>query len=76
MKNYKIDMDKSVYQLCKEEPKIKEILNEIGFVDIMKPGMLNTAGRVMTLRKGSVMKKIGLEDIKSTFYKHGYELIE
>ena len=76
LKNYKIDIDKSVYQLCKEEPKVKEILYEIGFVDIMKAGMLNTAGRVMTLRKGSLMKKIDLEDIKSTFHKYGYELTE
>ena len=33
------------------------ILAEIGFVDILKPGMLNTAGRFMTIPKGAAMRK-------------------
>jgi hypothetical protein len=47
-------------------------MNELGFSDITKPGMLNTAGRFMTIRKGALLKKISLEQIAGAFEKHGF----
>ena len=47
-----IDLSKSVHDLCVLFPEIKGIMEELGFKDITKPGMLNTAGRFMTLPKG------------------------
>ncbi len=38
-------------------PEIKDILVESGFNDVVKPMMLQTAGKIMTLRKGSNFKK-------------------
>ena len=40
------------------------------------PGMLNTAGRIMTLEKGAKMKKISIEEIKKKLEEKGYQLAE
>jgi hypothetical protein len=69
-----IDLNKTVYELCNEYPELKEILAQIGFVDIVKPGMLATAGRFMTIPKGATLKKIDLEKIKQNFAEHGFEI--
>ncbi|NLL72466.1 MAG: DUF1858 domain-containing protein [Clostridiales bacterium] len=69
-----IDLNRSVYDLCKESPELVEILHELGFVDIVKPGMLNTAGRFMTLIKGAKMKKISLDKIKDALNQKGYDV--
>lgn len=66
----------TVYHLCTEFPQIMDILEEIGFKDIKKPGMLHTAGRFMTLNKGAAMKKINPDRMKEAFLKHGYEYAE
>jgi hypothetical protein len=51
-------------------------MQELGFTDITKPGMLNTAGRFMTLPKGAAMKGIGLDVIKTAFEKNGFTVHE
>ncbi len=71
-----IDLGKTVYELCSLDPAIKEILSELGFQDITKPGMLNTAGRFMTIPKGAAMKKISMENVQQAFKLHGYEIKE
>lgn len=70
-----LDLNKSVYDLCREYPELPEILHDLGFVDIAKPGMLSTVGRFMTIKKGAVMKKISMETIKDTLSKNGYDVI-
>ena len=52
-----IDLTRSVHSLCSEYPEIASIMAELGFTDIVKPGMLATAGRFMTIPKGAAMKK-------------------
>ncbi|MCK5811628.1 MAG: DUF1858 domain-containing protein [Clostridiales bacterium] len=66
----------TIYDLLTTYPNIKEIMVELGFLDIVKPGMLQSVGRFMTIEKGSKMKNIGLELIKKTFYNHGYLIID
>ncbi len=70
----KIQSDASVYDLVTAYPKIQEIMVSLNFKDIVKPGMLQTAGRVMTLKKGATLKKINWETMKDTFKKNGFEL--
>lgn len=70
-----VDLDQTVHALCTADPRIAEILAEAGFRDVTRPGMLNTAGRFMTIPKGAAMKRIPLEDIKRTFESHGYAVI-
>lgn len=71
-----IDLNKTVYELCSQNEDIAGILAEIGFKDITKPGMLNTAGRFMTIPKGARAKGFDLEEIKKEFIKRGYEIKE
>lgn len=68
----RIDLNKSVYEICKEYPEVIEIMKEIGFSDIAHPGMLNTAGRFMTIPKGAEMKKINMDTIKEAFESRGF----
>lgn len=70
-----IDLSKSVYEICTKYPDIIEIMKDLGFESIANPGMLNTAGRFMTIAKGAAMKNIPLEKIKERFEKEGYEII-
>lgn len=67
-----INLNSTVHDLCKKHPEIINILEQLGFKDITKPGMLNTAGRFMTLTKGAAMKKIDLADIKKTLEQNGF----
>jgi hypothetical protein len=71
-----IDFNKSIYELSKENPQITKIMQSLGFDDISKPVMLNTAGRFMTIPKGAKMKGIELSKITSAFIEKGYEVIE
>lgn len=71
-----IDLSRSVHDLCKQYPEVIGIMQELGFADIVNPGMLMTAGRFMTIPKGAKLKKISLDTIKSTFARHGYTIIE
>lgn len=67
-----VDMQKTVYELTRDYPEIIEILKDLGFSDIVKPGMLQTAGRFMTLPKGAAMKKIELEHIRQVLEANGF----
>lgn len=71
-----IDLSKTVYDLCNENPELLQALDEIGFHDIIKPGMLPTVGRFMTLKKGSAAKKIDMQFIKDELIRRGYEIKE
>lgn len=71
-----IDLSKSVYEICREHPDIVEIMKELGFESIASPGMLNTAGRFMTIPKGASMKNISMDRIKEAFHNKGYEIQE
>ena len=71
-----IDMNKSVYEICKEYPEIIDIMKELGFESITAPGMLNTAGRFMTIPKGAAMKKIPMSTVSEVFLNKGYQMKE
>ena len=70
-----LDLDRTVYELCTGDPEIAGILQEAGFSDVTKPGMLNTAGRFMTIPKGAQMKRIDLAEVKRIFAERGYEVV-
>lgn len=69
-----IDLSKTVYELCTEDPSIIEIMKELGFEQITKQGMLQSVGRMMTIPKGARMRKIDLSLIIETFENHGYSV--
>ncbi len=69
-----IDFSKTVYELCKADEQIAVILAGLGFKDILRPGMLATAGRFMTIPKGAAFRKIDMDIIKSAFIAQGYKI--
>ncbi|MEK3790181.1 DUF1858 domain-containing protein [Paenibacillus sp. FSL R7-0204] len=71
-----LKLDEPVFELVTRHPEVVEIMVELGFRDIAKPGMLQTAGRFMTLSKGMKLKKIELETVRLAFWQHGFEIIE
>lgn len=71
-----IHLSKSIFEICKENPEVIEIMKELGFDNIGNPAMLNTAGRFMTISKGAAMKNISLEHIKDVFINKGFIMIE
>lgn len=70
-----IDFSKSLYELVSQYPEMKEIMLGIGFNEMTKPGMLQTAGRYMTIPKGAKMKKIPLETIIQAFEEAGFQIV-
>lgn len=71
-----ISLNNSIYNLSVEYPDVVDIMVQLGFSDITRPGMLQTVGRVMTLSKGAKMKNIGLEKIREVFLAEGFEIDE
>lgn len=67
-----IDFSKTLFELVTEYPEVKQIMSELGFNAINQPGMLQTAGRYMTIPKGAQMKKIPLEQIVAAFETSGF----
>ncbi len=71
-----IDINQTIYELHNQYPEIITIMSELGFDNITKPGMLQTAGRVMTLPKGCRMKNIPLQTVITAFQNHGFSIKE
>jgi len=71
-----IDFSKTVYELCKEDLQVIEVMKELGFEQITNPVTLNTVGRFMTIPKGAAMKNIELGKIKEEFSRRGYSIKE
>ncbi|MGT2637350.1 DUF1858 domain-containing protein [Streptococcus ratti] len=73
--NNTIDLSKPVAEVLKEHPEIKELLIDLGFKPLANPAMLNTVGKVTSLKTGSKMAGVSLDDIKKTLIFNGYEVI-
>lgn len=71
-----IDFSQTVYDLTTEYPEIIPLLKELGFENITKPGMLQTAGRVMTIPNGCRMKNISFDAVKEAFKNNGFNISE
>lgn len=71
-----ISLNTSIYDLVKKYPEIVEVLFTIGFKEITKPMMLNTAGRIMNLKKGARMRDIEIEVIIDALEAAGFMIME
>jgi len=72
MEQTRIDLNETVYVLCTKHPELTAILSELGFTDITKPGMLQSAGRFMTPVKGAALKHIAIDEIVVALAAHGH----
>ena len=71
-----IDLRKTVHELCSADPELTFLLAELGFTEILKPIMLNTVGKIMTVPKGAAMRGIELTMIVQTLEARGYTVID
>lgn len=71
-----INLNNSIYDVCNKNPEMLDIMYGYGFHEIVKPGMLKTVGRVITISKGAAMKKLNLDEIKKDLLDRGYEIQE
>jgi len=67
-----LDLTRSVYELCTTYPKVKEVMAQVGFDEITKPGRLQTMGRLMTIPKGCQAKGIALADVVAALQEAGF----
>ena len=70
-----VDFTIPIKKLADEYPDFVQIMVDCGFTRIKIPGMLNTVGRVMTIRLGASAMNLNLATIKKTFEAHGYQVI-
>lgn len=71
-----IDLSQSVQTLVKNDPEVAVILAGLGFTEILKPGMLQTVGRIMTVKKGATLRGIDYQKVVAAFTERGYEVKE
>ena len=69
-----IDLNETVFRLCAQYPELAEAMAAIGFNDIVKPGMLNTAGRFMTNPKGAALQKLDLNQVIQKLSEYGFSV--
>ena len=70
----RIDLKKSVYELCTDYPELVQIMDDLGFKDITNKTQLNTIGRVMTIPKGAIVKGIDMIDVVLALKNNGFVL--
>lgn len=70
-----IDLNLPVAEIINQHPEVKDILVELGFKPLTNPAMLNTVGKVTSLKTGSKMTKIPLDRIQQVLECNGYEVI-
>lgn len=70
----KINLNKSVYELTKENEELIDILYELGFEDITKKSMLNTVGKFTTIPKAAKVKNIDMMDIIMKLMSSGFDI--
>lgn len=73
MQMKQLNLAKSVYELTQEYPELVDVLSDIGFTDITKPGMLQSAGRFMTIPKGAKLKRFNLNEVLAALRERGFE---
>ena len=68
----KIYITKTVYENFNNDEKGLYIMKTLGFSDIVKPKMLSSVGKVMTLKQGARLQNIDIEVIKRVFKEYNY----
>jgi len=65
----------TVYAITNQYPELTNILVDFGFIQMKLPQMLQTAGRIMTLEKGCMMRGFDYNKLKEILKEHGFEVV-
>lgn len=71
----KIDLNAKLFDLVKQDENLQQVLFDIGFKEVVKPGMLKTVGKIMTLNKGAKLRKIDINYIIKILKEKGYKVV-
>ena len=71
-----VDFNDSLANIIKQYPELLDILYDFGFTQIKAPGMLQTAGKFMTLKMGCELRKINISDLENHLINLGYTINE
>lgn len=69
-----IDGNRVVYDLIQDYPDLKPVLVAIGFKPLNNDKMLNTVGRMMSLKNGAKQINLSIDDLKEHLETKGYRL--
>lgn len=72
-KNKLLDLQTPIKTFAQRYPHFAQDMYDIGFTRIKIPGMLNTVGRVMTIKLGAKAMGFKLADVKKKLQQKGYE---
>lgn len=67
-----INLDLSLYEILNQYPELIDVFYDFGFTQIKLPGMIQTAGRFMTLRQGCELRKLNINTLIDTLLINGY----
>lgn len=70
----KIDSNKTVYELIKENPELKPVLVDMGFTPLNDDRMLNTVGRMMSLKNGAKQINLNEKELVEHLREANFEL--
>ena len=71
-----VDFKDSLANILKQYPELLDILYDFGFTQIKAPGMLQTAGKFMTLKMGCELRKIDVSELEDHLISLGYTINE
>lgn len=69
-----LDLEKTVAELVKEFPSLRQAMAEIGFEEILNPIAFEVMGRVMTVPKGAAVKGIPMETVVAELTARGFSI--
>ena len=71
-----VDFNDSLANILKQYPELLDILYDFGFTQIKAPGMLQTAGKFMSLKMGCELRKIDISELENHLIGLGYTINE
>lgn len=67
-----INLDQTLYEILNQYPELIDVFYDFGFTQIKLPGMIQTAGRFMTLKQGCELRKLDISTLIDTLLVKGY----
>lgn len=71
-----VDFNDTLANVIQSHPELLDILYDFGFTQIKAPGMLQTAGKFMTLKMGCELRKIDVSALEDHLISLGYTINE
>lgn len=72
----KISINEPIKSVIDKHPKVKDIMLSLGFSHLAEPAMLNTVGKIITIKIGLKKHKLDLEEVREVFLKENFVLEE